>query len=168
MLSFGKSNGLKKALEKVQRHHLLENPEGLLSDEQLAFIDKLTSFKEINQTYKELGLSEFGGLAKFGLNAIKRTLDNVANNQPPAPIVIDLVEKMAHVCLTLDGGELEVKLKDNDIELIRESALVGQAWLDSPARITLLEELYQVMVQMAGAVSGDDKKSALENMVIRK
>lgn len=170
MFGFTKKMALKKALESVQRYHLLEGPDALLRDDQLQFIDKLSTFKAINESYQSEGLSEFGGLAKFSLNALNQTFIGINNDNPPAPIVIDLVEKMAHVCVTLNSGKLEESFTDADKVIFSQAADLANKWLTSKERSLLLADLARVM-QLSVDATGKgeaEKKAAMEALVVRK
>jgi hypothetical protein len=170
MFGMSKKSDLKKALETVQRHHLLENPDALLRDDQLQFIDKLSTFKAINESYRSESLSAFGGLAKFALNALNQTFIGIQNNNAPAPIVIDLVEKMAHTCLTLNSGKLDENFMPADKVVFGQAAEVANKWLGSEERSVLLADLARVMqMSVDAAKQGDaEKKAAMEAMIIRK
>lgn len=146
-----KQNSLIDALYVIQRFQQESDlQEAMLRPDQMSFIGSLMTFKEIDKHFKAEGLSNFGGLAKFALNALEKTIGNIKAGTPPPLMVIDFVEKISHAvfalkhCLAAEATASDIHV----IELANEKAMV---WFDLPERVSLLNELGLLVEEMNAA-----------------
>ena len=107
---------------------------------QHGFIYNLVSFNRCADSFKDEGMSELGGLAKFCNNALVQTLTPLDNGDNPMPLVVDLADKLAHVVQALPEFVDETSTPQ-DREALVEAEISASRWMAHQARNTLLDHV---------------------------
>jgi hypothetical protein len=129
MFSFGKRTGVKEMKELLIKVQGQLSHEGLgqeMRKYQYAFVDQTKTFIAYGESFEREGMSAAGGLARYCLNALEKTMEPINAGASPMPIIIDLAEKMTYVALTIERVLPEDAFKDKDHVMIKNAKLAAQ------------------------------------------
>ncbi|GGZ83211.1 hypothetical protein [Paraglaciecola chathamensis] len=144
MLGFKKKDGtveLLKALNDVQAYLVSKNNGSELSLYQHGVIPETVTFKLYGESFEKDGFTRTGGLLKYCNNALNKVLEAIENGEPPAPIVVHIAEKMAHVVGAIPLVKPEDEMNDMDRALLSPTMALAAAWLDHDKRPELMAEI---------------------------
>ena len=144
MLGFKKKDGtveMMKALNDVQAYLVSKNNGSELSLYQHGVIPETVTFKLYGESFETDGYSRIGGLLKYCNNALSKVLEAVAKDEPPAPIVVHIAEKMAHVVGAIPLVTPDDEMNEKDRALLSPTMALATAWLDSEQRQELMIEI---------------------------
>ncbi len=130
MFSFFKRNKIKQALEVCQIHHKKEGLGQELSDEMFSFVLSTPMFKDIDNRFSKMGVSNYGGLAWFSSEIVGTITKQIEQGVDVSEDMFSLAEKMATVSLLLANSIHSLKLNKLDLAAILNTGEIATNWLE--------------------------------------
>jgi hypothetical protein len=162
---FKKDNGKAKMmslLNEIQAFLRIGGDGETLSIYQQALIPKTKTFIQYASEYKSQGLSEYGGLLKYCINAITIVNNGLAIGETPIPIVVHIAEKMAHVALAMKRITSEEEMTIEDKVLLVEAQVLANGWLVNPKREVLVNKIETIVADLHNRLSKQGKLETLK------
>jgi len=149
-------------LNEIQAFLLISEEGETLSMYQQALIPKTKTFIQFGEEYQSMGLSEYGGLLKYCINAITIVNDALAAGTLPLPIVTHIAEKMAHVAIAMQRIVNDDELTDGDKILLKEAQDVANDWLRNDKRELLVSKINKIVNDMNQSFVSHGKRELLK------
>lgn len=137
----GSHSKMKDALNETQFYIRAGDESKTLSLYQVMIVPKTRTFIQFSDSYDSDGLSAYGGLMKFCINALNMTIQGADAGIPAIPIASHIGEKMAHVALAARHIAPCDVLTENDIVLINNAEALANIWINHNARPELVNAI---------------------------
>ncbi len=129
MFNIFKNKGMRSALNECQAYHRKLGLDQELSNKQLAIVQSMDLFKDIESKHKSRNLSRYGGLAAFCSQSVMGMLDAKKGDKTLSEEAMAITQKIANISIAIGASIPELQLTKVDMPYIESACQVASEWL---------------------------------------
>lgn len=155
--------GMYSLLKQIQKEFESDESGREMRSYQHAFVQKTKTFIEYGQSYAQEGYSAAGGLAMYCNNVLVQTIGPINKGTVPAPIIVDLAEKMAFTAIGLSNEAQYNSLSEKDLSIIASASSQALVWLEHPLRKDLVRKIEDKLSVIGEELESAGVRNSLQN-----
>ena len=136
-------NALKKVQIPAKRIDSKLDIESALTDTEIKSIAHFNLFQDIANNYRNMGLSEWGGLALFCSECISKAINKKRMGSPFDSETYEIYDKLVFTSMNLAGLSNKLRLYPADIGAIELSAELAEQWISMNPNIKEFRMLFK-------------------------